>query len=428
MKNSKKWEELNPYKIALTQLERVAKKISLDPGIHEKLKYPKRTLIVSIPIYMDDGSLKVFEGYRVQHSLERGPAKGGVRFHPDVTLDEVKALAMWMTWKCAVVNIPFGGAKGGVICDPMKMSLREIESLTRRYTSEIGIIIGPEKDILAPDVNTNPQIMSWMMDTYSMNVGYSVPGVVTGKPLDIGGSKGRLHATGRGVAIIVEETLKLIGMKPQQTTVAIQGFGNVGSATAKFLNDMGYKIIGITDVSGGIFDEAGININELLKFTSARQPPFIKGFIGGEFEKSVKSANERLFKLKVDILIPAALESQITSDNVATIRAKVIVEAANGPTTPEAGRILRENNIMVVPDILANAGGVTVSYFEWVQDLQAKFWKEEDIDINLVDIMRGAFNDVIKIAKREKVDLRMAAYILAIKKVARAAKLRGIYP
>lgn len=428
MKNSKKWEELNPYKIALAQLERVAKKISLDPGLHEKLKYPKRTLIVSIPIYMDDGSLKVFEGYRVQHSLERGPAKGGVRFHPDVTLDEVKALAMWMTWKCAVVNIPFGGAKGGVICDPMKMSLREIESLTRRYTSEIGIIIGPEKDILAPDVNTNPQIMSWMMDTYSMNVGYSVPGVVTGKPLDIGGSKGRLHATGRGVAIIVEETLKLIGMKPQQTTVAIQGFGNVGSATAKFLNDMGYKIIGITDVSGGVFDEAGININELLKFTSTRQPPFIKGFIGGEFEKSVKSANERLFKLKVDILIPAALESQITSDNVSTIRAKVIVEAANGPTTPEAGRILRENNIMVVPDILANAGGVTVSYFEWVQDLQAKFWKEEDIDINLVDIMRGAFNDVIKIAKREKVDLRMAAYILAIKKVARAAKLRGIYP
>ena len=428
MKNSKKWEELNPYKIALQQLDKVAKKISLDAGLHEKLKYPKRTLIVSIPIYMDDGSLKVFEGYRVQHSLERGPAKGGVRFHPDVTLDEVKALAMWMTWKCAVVNIPFGGAKGGVICDPLKMSLNELESLTRRYTSEIGIIIGPEKDIPAPDVNTDAQIMSWMMDTYSMNVGYSVPGVVTGKPLDLGGSKGRLHATGRGVAIIVEETLKLIGIKPKQATVAIQGFGNVGSATAKFLNDMGCKIIGITDVSGGVFDEAGININELLKFTSTKTPPFIKGFTGGEFEKDVKTANERLFKLKVDVLIPAALESQITSNNASAIRAKVIVEAANGPTTPEAGRILRENNIMVVPDILANAGGVTVSYFEWVQDLQAKFWKEEEIDTNLVDIMRGAFNDVLKIAKREKVDMRMAAYILAIKKVARAAKLRGIYP
>lgn len=421
-------EELNPFKIALEQLDNVAKRMNLDPNLHEKLRYPKRVLIVSIPIYMEDGSLKVFEGYRVQHSLERGPAKGGIRYHPDVTLDEIKALAMWMTWKCAVVNIPFGGAKGGVVCDPVLMTDKELEHLTRRYTSEIGIIIGPEKDILAPDVNTNPQIMSWIMDTYSMNVGYSVPGVVTGKPLDLGGSKGRLYATGRGVSVIVEEILKHVGLHPKDVSVGIQGFGNVGSATAKYLNKIGCKITGITDVSGGIFNSNGINIDGLLKFVSDKRYPVIEKFNGGEFEENLDKANKRLFELDVDILIPAALESQITSENADSIKAKIVVEAANGPTTPKASEILYRKGIIVIPDILANTGGVTVSYFEWVQNIQVKLWKEKDVDLNLVEIMSSAFHDVLKISQKEDVDMRMAAYILAISRVSKAARLRGIYP
>lgn len=420
-------EELNPYKIALSQLEDVAKKIKLDPGMHEKLKFPKRTLIVSVPIYRDNGSIEVFEGYRVQHSLERGPAKGGVRFHPDVTLDEVKALAMWMTWKCAVANIPYGGAKGGVVCDPTKMSLKEIEALTRRYTSEISIIIGPEKDIPAPDVNTNPQVMSWMMDTYSMHKGYSVPGVVTGKPLEIGGSKGRLHATGRGVAIIVEEILKHKDIDIESASAAIQGFGNVGSATAVFLSDMGTKITGVTDASGGVFNDNGINIKELIEYTKTAGGGLIKGYPKGEFEADLSAANSRLLASEVDVLIPAALESQIHASNAEKVRAKIVVEAANGPTTPEADRILNKNGVIVIPDILANSGGVTVSYFEWVQDLQAKFWKEEDVDSNLVEIMKTAFDDVLKTSIREKTDMRMAAYMLAVKRVAKAATLRGLY-
>jgi len=421
-------EELNPYKIALSQLADVAERINLDPGLHEKLKYPKRTLIVSVPIYMDNGEMRVFEGYRVQHSLERGPAKGGVRFHPQVTLDEVKALAMLMTWKCAVMNLPYGGAKGGIVCDPSKMSVKELEHLTRRYTSEIGIIIGPEKDIPAPDVNTNPQVMSWMMDTYSMNVGHSITGVVTGKPLEIGGSKGRLHATGKGVSVITSEVLCLLGIKPEEATVTIQGFGNVGSATAEFLAEMGCKITGITDSSGGVFNPEGIDIKALLNYVSEREDGLVDGFPVGEFEKDPEKANARLFETEADVLIPAALESQITAENAGSVKVKTIVEAANGPVTPEADRILKEKGVTVVPDILANAGGVTVSYFEWVQDLQSKFWKEEDVESNLVDIMTCAFKDVLEISEKENTDLRMAAYMLAVNRVACAAKLRGLYP
>ncbi len=420
-------EELNPYKIALRQLDNVAKKINLDPGIHEKLKYPKRELTVSIPIYSSKGTIKVYKGYRVQHSLERGPSKGGIRYHPDVTLDEIKAMAMLMTWKCAVADIPYGGAKGGVVCDPSKMTEKEIEHLTRRYTSEIGIIIGPEKDIPAPDVNTNPRIMSWIMDTYSMNKGYSVPGVVTGKPLDLGGSKGRLSATGKGVAVITEEILKHTGFVPEEATVAIQGFGNVGSNTAKFLHELGCRITGITDVSGGIFNEQGIDISELLKH-SAQNENLIKGYEPGEFVEDAREANKKLFESEVDVLIPAAMESQITAQNADNVKASIVVEAANGPTTPDAGKILNDKGIIVVPDILANAGGVTVSYFEWVQDLQARFWKKKEVVSNLIDRMTQAFHDVYHLTREKKVNMRMSAYMLAVKRVAQAAKLRGLYP
>ncbi|MBN1270289.1 MAG: Glu/Leu/Phe/Val dehydrogenase [Kiritimatiellae bacterium] len=420
--------EFNPWKMACQQLDTVANKINLDPGIHAKLSHCKRALIVSVPIRMDDGSVRVFEGYRVQHNLERGPAKGGIRYHPDVTLDEVKALAMWMTWKCAVVGIPYGGAKGGVVCDPTKMSLQEIEKLTRRFTSEISIIIGPEKDIPAPDVNTNAQVMSWIMDTYSMNVGYSAPGVVTGKPIDIGGSEGRLTATGRGAMIVVREALKHLKMTPAKCTVAVQGFGNVGSATAQFLQEIGCKIVGISDMHGGLFNPKGIDVPKLMQHVKSSPGKSLQGFRGADFVGSVTKANEELFKLKVDILAPCALENQITKDNAKHIQAKILAEGANGPTTPEADRILFEKGVFVLPDILANAGGVTVSYFEWVQDLQSHFWELEGINKELTRIMTKGFRDVVAIAEKEKCDMRLAAYILAVQRVARAVELRGIYP
>ncbi|MDO8734024.1 MAG: Glu/Leu/Phe/Val dehydrogenase [Elusimicrobiota bacterium] len=420
--------KFNPWEMACQQLDTVAEKINLDKGIHAKLRNCKRALIVSIPIRMDDGAVKVFEGYRVQHNLERGPAKGGIRYHPDVTLDEVKALSMWMTWKCAVVGIPYGGAKGGVVCDPTKMSLYEIEKLTRRYTSEISIIIGPEKDIAAPDVNTNPQVMAWIMDTYSMNVGYSAPGVVTGKPIEIGGSEGRLTATGRGVMFVVDEALKYKKIKPSDCTVSIQGFGNVGSATAQFLHELGCKIVGVTDISGGLFNKKGIDIPKILEYVRVNPKKTIEGFNGGDFVAGSKKANEELFNLDVDILSPCALENQITKENAPKIKAKIIAEGANGPTTPEADEIFHKNGIMVLPDILTNAGGVTVSYFEWVQDLQAHFWELEGIDRELKRIMTKSFKDVLAIAEREKCDMRLAAYILAVSRVATAVKLRGVYP
>jgi len=419
----------NSWDIALKQFEKVAKKINLENWIYQKLKHCKRVLIVSLPVKMDDGSVKVFEGYRVQHNLDRGPAKGGIRYHPDVTLDEVKALAMWMTWKCAVVGIPYGGAKGAVVCNPLELSVNEIERLTRRFTSEISIIIGPEKDIPAPDVYTNQQIMAWIMDTYSMTVGYSVPGVVTGKPLEIGGSEGRHHATGLGVYYIIEEIVEHFKIgNHKDIKIAIQGFGNVGSFLAKFLYERGYRIIGISDISGGLFNKKGIDIDKLFEFVKGNRFGFIKGFKGGDFIDDFREANDTLLGLDVDILVPAAIENQITFRNAKDIKARFIVEAANGPTTPEADKILEDKGIIVVPDILANAGGVTVSYFEWVQDLQEHFWRESDINKKLEQIMRKSFDEVFEVYNREKVDMRMAAYILAVERVAKSVKLRGIYP
>lgn len=416
------------WNMACRQLDRVAERMGLDPNIHAKMRHCQRSLVVSVPIRMDDGHVEVFEGYRVQHNSERGPTKGGVRYHPSVTLDEVKALAMLMTWKCAVIGLPYGGAKGGIVCDPSQMSLGEIERMTRRFTSEISIIIGPAKDIPAPDVNTNPQVMSWMMDTYSMTVGYAVPGVVTGKPVEIGGSEGRAEATGRGVATVMMAAAERLGLHPAQSTVAIQGFGNVGSSAAKFLHGKGFKITGVTDVGGGLFNPRGLDIPALLTHVQKSADRQIKGFGGGEYMEGHDAANARLLAMPADILAPCALENQITADNAGAVKAKIIVEGANGPTTPEADEILAKAGVVVVPDILANAGGVTVSYFEWVQDLQANFWDEEVVNRSLDRLMMRAFNDVTDVAAREKCDLRTAAQMLAISRVAKAATLRGIYP
>ncbi|MDD4118679.1 MAG: Glu/Leu/Phe/Val dehydrogenase [Kiritimatiellae bacterium] len=416
------------WNMACRQLDRVAERMGLDPNIHAKMRHCQRSLVVSVPIRMDDGHVEVFEGYRVQHNSERGPTKGGVRYHPSVTLDEVKALAMLMTWKCAVIGLPYGGAKGGIVCDPSQMSLGEIERMTRRFTSEISIIIGPAKDIPAPDVNTNPQVMSWMMDTYSMTVGYAVPGVVTGKPVEIGGSEGRAEATGRGVATVMMAAAERLGLHPAQSTVAIQGFGNVGSSAAKFLHGKGFKITGVTDVGGGLFNPRGLDIPALLAHVQKSADRQIKGFGGGEYMEGHDAANARLLALPADILAPCALENQITADNAGAVKAKIIVEGANGPTTPEADEILAKAGVVVVPDILANAGGVTVSYFEWVQDLQANFWDEEDVNRSLDRLMMRSFQDVSDVAAREKCDLRTAAQMLAISRVAKAATLRGIYP
>ncbi len=418
----------NPWEMACQQLDMVADKLNLDKGIHAKLRHCKRALVVSVPIWMDNGTVEVFEGYRVQHNLERGPAKGGIRYHPDVTLDEVKALAMWMTWKCAVVNIPYGGAKGGVVCDPGRMSQKEIEKLTRRLTSEISIIIGPEKDIPAPDVNTNPQVMSWIMDTYSMGVGYSAPGVVTGKPIEIGGSLGRHTATGRGAMLVIHEAMKHLNMKPAETRIAIQGFGNVGSSLAGYLHELGCPIIAVTDMSGGLFNEKGIDVPALQDHVGRQPQRLISGFDGGDFVEGEPAANEVLFALDTEILAPCALENQITANNAGTIRARIVAEGANGPTTPEADTILHENGVLVLPDILTNAGGVTVSYFEWVQDLQSIFWDLESIDRELTRIMTRSFHEVMAIAEREQCDLRLAAYMLGVNRVADAVKLRGVFP
>lgn len=413
--------KVNPWTMALQQLDIVAKKLNLDPGIHAKLANCKRILIVSIPVKMDDGSIKVFEGYRVQHNVDRGPAKGGIRYHPEVTLDEVKALAMWMTWKCAVVGIPYGGGKGGVVCDPKKMSLGELERLTRRFTSEISIIIGPEKDIPAPDVYTNPQIMGWIMDTYSMGVGYSVPGVVTGKPLEIGGSEGRKEATARGVVFVVEEAAKHLGINIKGATVAIQGYGNAGSIAHRLIEELGAKVIAVSDSRGGILSEKGLSANAVNEYKAKNKS--VVGFPGTK-----EISNAELLELPVDILIPAALENQITSDNASRIKAKIVAEAANGPTTPEADEVLYKNGVFVIPDILANAGGVTVSYFEWVQDLQAHFWDEQAVNEKLRQVMTKSFKSVLDIYKKEKVNMRLAAYMLAVGRVARAVEIRGIYP
>lgn len=410
--------------MAVKQLEEVASFIKLKPSVLEYLKHPKREFIVSIPVRMDDGSVKIFTGYRVQHNFALGPTKGGFRYHPNVTLDEVRALAMWMTWKCAVMDLPYGGAKGGVKVDPKQLSEGELERLTRRYAFELIPIIGPEKDIPAPDVNTNPRTMAWFMDTYSMAVGYTSPGVVTGKPIEIGGSKGRVEATGKGVIFILNELVKKLDLKPENVRIAIQGFGNVGSHAALDAYRTGYKVVAVSDVSGGIYDPNGLNIPNVFDWVMQNPNKQITSY-----PDYSKITNKELLELEdIDVLIPAALEGVITENNADNIKARVIIEGANGPTTPEAEKILLGKNKIVVPDVLANAGGVTVSYFEWVQDLQSFFWEEEEINSRLKKIMVKAFDRVWTYSKEQNVSLRMAAYAYAVSKVARALELRGIFP
>ena len=413
-------QELNPWEAQAARFDFAAQKLNLDEGLWKILRYPQREIIVHIPVAMDNGTIEVFTGFRVQHSIARGPAKGGVRYAPDVTLDEVRALASWMTWKCAVVNIPFGGAKGGIIVDPKKLSLSELEKLTRRYTAELIEFIGPEKDVPAPDVNTNEQTMAWMMDTYSMHMRQTVTAVVTGKPINIGGSRGRREATGRGVMINCDEALRKFGMDRESTRVIVQGFGNVGSNAAKLMSDAGYKIIGIAEYDGGLFHGNGIDIARLLEPRDRNKN--IVGFSGAE------AADPReLMLMDCDILIPAATENVITSQNAGRIRAKIICEGANGPTTAAADEILADKKVFVIPDILANAGGVTASYFEWVQDRQGYFWKESAVNEQLEFILREAFEDVVHFSETHSVNNRIAAYMLAISRVAHTIKLRGIY-
>ena len=404
----------------LQEFESAARVLDLEPGLWQMLTHPKRQIIVSCPVQMDNGEIKVFTGYRVQYNITLGPAKGGIRYHPGVTLDEVTALAAWMTWKCAVAQLPFGGGKGGVTCDPTRMSRRELEALTRRYTAEIIDAIGPDKDVPAPDVNTNEQIMAWFSDTYSMHVGHTSTAVVTGKPIEMGGSLGRREATGRGVMIVARESAKHLGFSLKGARVALQGFGNVGGIAADLLADQGAVIVGVTDWKGGVYNAKGLDTKALL--AHVEQHKTVAGFAGGE---PLDSAT--LFGLDVDILIPAALEKQITEENVEQIKAKLIVEGANGPTTPEAHARLHQRGIFVVPDILANAGGVTTSYFEWVQDRHGYFWTEKEVNERLEAKMMQAFDAVLQTAQRYKVDMRKAAYIQAINRVATVTKMRGMY-
>jgi glutamate dehydrogenase (NAD(P)+) len=406
---------------ALSQLDEAARTMDLDPGVLEVLRHPRRALEVSIPVRMDDGQIRVFKGYRVHHNTSRGPSKGGIRYHPAVTLDEVKALAMWMTWKCAVVNIPYGGAKGGVIVDPGQLSTGELQRLTRRYASELLPFIGPERDIPAPDLGTNEQIMAWIMDTYSTREGFSVPGVVTGKPLAIGGSAGRNLATARGVTYVTLATLKHLGMSVEDARVVIQGFGNVGGGTVELLHQQGCMIVGVSDVKGGVYNPSGLSPQGLRAHREKTGSIF--GYEGG---KSV--TNAELLELDCDVLIPAALEGQLTDENALQVKATVVVEAANGPTTPEADEIFKDRGIRVVPDILANAGGVTVSYFEWVQDLQAFYWTEDEVNDRLRQIMERSYVDVLEMAEERKVTMRTAATILGVQRVADAHVTRGLYP
>lgn len=414
-------QKLSPFQIALEQFDNALRYLNIDPGIADMLRYPKRELTVNFPVKMDDGSLRMFTGYRVQHSVAAGPAKGGLRYHPDVTLDEVKALAMWMTWKCAVVNLPFGGAKGGVICNPKELSRDELERLTRRFTTEIMCIIGPKIDVPAPDVNTNPQTMAWIMDTYTLHSGDEQLAIVTGKPLEIGGSRGREEATGRGVMITALQALRSKEIDPTEVSVVVQGFGNVGSVSARLMQECGAKVVAVSDSRGGIYCSRGLDVYDVMRHKAENGS--VIGYPGSDC-----LTNEELLELPCEVLVPAALEEVIHEDNADRIRAEVIVEGANGPTTPNADRILFDRGIMVVPDILANAGGVTVSYFEWVQDLQVYFWSEEEVNAHLHAHVTRAYEHVQAIAQEKKVDMRVAAYIKAIARVARALTLRGIYP
>jgi glutamate dehydrogenase (NAD(P)+) len=414
-------EDLNPLRIAQIQFDMAAEYLKLDPGLRQILRAPKRVLEVSVPTKMDNGQVKVFTGYRVQHNVSRGPSKGGIRYHPNVTVDEVKALAMWMTWKTATVNIPFGGAKGGVICDPKRMSKAELERMTRRYASEILPLIGPEQDIPAPDVYTDQQTMAWIMDTYSMTKGYSALGVVTGKPLSIGGSEGRREATARGVLVTVEEACKLKKIPFRGASVAIQGFGNVGSLVAKLFAEKKARVVAISDSRGGVFNSRGIDPLKAMRYKD--RAGTVVGMPG-----TSRISNDDLLTLKCDILVPAALENVITLNNVEQIKAKIVAEAANGPTTPHADEVLARRGIMLIPDILANAGGVTVSYFEWVQDLQSFFWPVEEVNAKLESVMRRAFLEVFESMRKHRTQMRTGAYTLAVGRVADATLVRGLFP
>jgi glutamate dehydrogenase (NAD(P)+) len=414
-------EDLNPHRIAQIQFDIAAEYLKLDPGLRQILRTPKRVLEVSVPTKMDNGQVKVFTGYRVQHNVARGPAKGGIRYHPNVTVDEVKALATWMTWKCAAVNIPFGGGKGGVICDPKRMSKAELERMTRRYASEILPLIGPEQDIPAPDVYTDSQTMAWIMDTYSMTKGYSTLGVVTGKPVSIGGSEGRKEATARGCLVVSEEACKIKKMSLRGATVAIMGFGNAGSLVAKLFTEKKARVIAISDSRGGVFNSRGIDPLKAMRYKERAQT--VVGMPG-----TSRISNDDLLTMKCDILVPAALENVITLNNVEQIKAKIVAEAANGPTTPHADEVLARRGIMVLPDILANAGGVTASYFEWVQDLQSFFWPIEEVNAKLESVMRRAFLEVHDTARKHRTHMRTGAYVLAVGRVADATLVRGLFP
>lgn len=414
-------ESKTPYQIAQEQFDLAAEFMGLEEDLRNVLRVPKRELTTNFPVRMDDGTVRNFTGYRVQHNVTRGPGKGGIRYHQDVSLDEVRALAMWMTWKCAVVNIPFGGAKGGVIVDPTNLSLRELENLTRRFATEISPLIGHDGDIPAPDVNTNAQIMAWLMDTISMHHGHLESAITTGKPLGLGGSLGRSDATGRGLSFTVAQAAKFLNMSLDGASTVVQGFGNVGSVSAVMLHDLGCKIIGISDVNGGIYNRNGIDPHAVLRHMKKTRTVI-------DYPDVERVENHELLELPCDILVPAALEKQITDANAARIRPKILAEGANGPTTPEADEILFANNVFVIPDILANAGGVTVSYFEWVQDLQSFFWDEEEINHRLKLVMDASFQAVNERAQAHRIPLRLAANILAIERVAEATRLRGIYP
>ena len=414
-------EDLNPYRIAQIQFDIAAEYLKLDQGLRQILRMPKRVLEVSIPTKMDNGQVKVFSGYRVQHNVARGPAKGGIRYHPAVTLDEVKALAAWMTWKTATVNIPYGGGKGGVVCDPKRMTKPELERMTRRYTSEILPLIGPEKDIPAPDMYTDAQTMAWIMDTYSMTKGFSTLGVVTGKPLSIGGSEGRNEATARGCLVAVEEACRVRKMSLRGSSVAIQGFGNAGSLAAKLFSEKKARVIAISDSRGGVFNSRGIDPLKAMRYKE--RSGTVVGMPG-----TSRISNDELLAMKCDILIPAALENVITLNNADQIKAKIVAEAANGPTTPHADEVLARKGVMLLPDILANAGGVTVSYFEWVQDLQSFFWSEAEVNAKLESVMRRAFAEVHESARKHRTHMRTGAYCLAVGRVADATLVRGLFP
>jgi glutamate dehydrogenase (NAD(P)+) len=421
MHNEVKSAAINPYHMAVQQFEAAAEKLKLSEDMREMLRRPKRELSVNFPVRLDSGRIKTFTGYRVQHNVNRGPAKGGIRYGPDVTLDEVKALAMWMTWKCAVVGIPYGGAKGGVICDPKHMSPGELERLTRRYATEISIVIGPHSDIPAPDVNTNAQVMAWIMDTYSMHEGYSIPAVVTGKPLSIGGSEGRNDATATGVLFVTRQAARRMDMPLRGARVSVQGYGNAGSVAARLFHNEGCKVVAVSDTRGGIYNETGLDPAAVLRHKQER------GSVIG-FPRAQQVGVQDVLEVPCDILVPAATEGVLTAGNADRVLARIVAEAANGPTTPEADKILFDKGIVVVPDILANAGGVTVSYFEWVQDLQSFFWGVEEITQKLEVIMNRSFAAVAEKADQYHCDMRLAANMLAISRVAEATQIRGIYP